>query len=170
MVDDITIRAARRNKTVEGGEEMKRENPAKTFLRQYIGLLARVDALTRAIDQAMERAFQINVTLKEIKVISSPAEHDPMAADVCTAVDATETLRTEKAKADAVLVEILRAIDSVQDEREKAVLTYRYIDGIAFSEIAAKMNYSEPAIFVSHGRALVKINRWLDIQKRGESA
>ena len=149
---------------------MKRENPAKTFLRQYIGLLARVDALTRAIDQAMERAFHISVTLKEIKVISSPAEHDPMAADVCTAVDATEILRMEKAKADAVLVDILRAIDSVQDEREKAVLTYRYIDGNAFAEIAEKMNYSEPAIFVAHGRALVKINRWLEIKNRGESA
>ena len=69
---------------------MKRENPAKTFLRQYIGLLARVDALTRAIDQAMERAYNIGVTLKEIKVLSSPAEHDPMAADVCAAVKLSE--------------------------------------------------------------------------------
>ena len=148
----------------------RKDNPAKTFLRQYIGLMARVDALTRAIDQAMDRAFMINVTLKEIKVISSPKEHDPMAADVCTAVDATEILRNEKTKAESALRDILRAIDSVNDEREKAVLTFRYINGAAFSEIAEKLHFSEPAIFVSHGRALVKINRWLELENRGESA
>ena len=144
---------------------MKRENPAKVFLRRYLGLLARVDALTRAIDAAMERAFGIGVTLKQVKVLSSPAEHDPMAADIAAAVDATETLREEKAKAENALREILRAIDAVQDEREKAVLTMRYINGDGFTQIAEKMHFSEPAIYVAHGRALVKVNRWLDGMK-----
>lgn len=144
---------------------MKRENPAKVFLRRYLGLVARVNALNRAIDQAMERAFGINVTLKQVKVLSSPAEHDPMAADVCTAVDATEILREEKAKADQALREILKAIDAVQDEREKTVLTMRYVNGDGFSRIAETMHFSEPAIYVAHGRALVKVNRWLENRK-----
>ena len=50
----------------------RKENPAKAFLRRYIGLCGRVDALTLAINQAMERAFNTGVTLKEIKVLSSP--------------------------------------------------------------------------------------------------
>ena len=142
----------------------RKENPAKVFLRRYLGLMARVDALNRAIDAAMERAFGIGVTLKQVKVLSSPAEHDPMAADVCTAVDATEILREEKAKAEDALREILTAIDAVQDEREKAVLTMRYVSGEGFAKIAEALHFSEPAIYVAHGRALVTVNKWLEVR------
>ena len=142
---------------------MKRtENPAKVFLRRYISIAARIDALKEAIDAAMAMAFGTAVTLKQVKVLSSPAEHDPMAADVCTAVDASEILRETLAKAENDLREILCAIDAVGDERQKAILTYRYVDGKAFPEIAEKMHFSEPAIFVAHGRALVAVNKWME--------
>ncbi|MBO5959314.1 MAG: hypothetical protein J6Q65_04245 [Lentisphaeria bacterium] len=140
---------------------MKKENPAKTFLRRYLGLSRRVDALTRSIDIAMERATSISVKLKEIRVLSSPAEHDPMAADVCTAVDACKMLFDEKAQAEKALQEILIAIRAVPDERQRAVLTMRYVEGREFSQIAEEMHFSEPAIYVAHGRALVIINKWL---------
>ena len=148
---------------------MKKENPAKTFLRRYQSLIYRVDALQQAIDQAMERALNISITLKEIRVISSPKEHDPMAADVCSAVDATEILRGEKAKAEASLREILTAINGVHDERQKTVLTLRYVNGCSFGEIADKMHFSEPAVYVAHGRALVMVNRWLEERKNAKS-
>ena len=140
----------------------RKENPAKVFLLQYISLSGRVDALTRAINDAMERAWNTGVSIKEIKVLSSPAEHDPMARDICDAVDATETLREYKSKADAVLRDILTAIDSVQDERQKLLLTLRYINGLNFKDIKEKMHYEETQIFVIHGRALVEINKWLE--------
>ena len=146
---------------------MKHENPAKTFLRRYLGLTARVDALKQAIDRAMERAFSIGVTLKEVKVLSSPAQHDPMAEDVCTAADATELLRQEKEEAEKALREILTAIDAVEDERQKAVLTMRYVNGCEFLQIAEQLHFSEPAIYVAHGRALIVVNRWLE-ERRGK--
>lgn len=147
---------------------MKRENPAKVFLRQYTGAVARVNALQRAIDQAMERAFNISVTLKEVRVMSSPAEHDPMAANICTAADASEILYQEKAKADALLRDILAAIDSVPDERQKAVLTMRYVNGDPFVKIAGNLFLSEPAVYIAHGRALMAVNNWL--MKEGKTA
>ena len=140
----------------------RKENPAKLFLLQYISLSGRVDALTRAINDAMERAWNTGVSIKEIKVLSSPAEHDPMARDICDAVDATETLREYKSKANAVLRDILTAIDSVQDERQKLLLTLRYINGLNFKDIKETMHYEETQIFVIHGRALVEINKWLE--------
>ena len=140
----------------------RKENPAKLFLLQYISLTGRVDALTRAINDAMERAWNTGVSIKEIKVLSSPAEYDPMARDICDAVDATETLREYKSKADAVLRDILTAIDSVQDERQKLLLTLRYINGLNFKDIKETMHYEETQIFVIHGRALVEINKWLE--------
>lgn len=139
----------------------RKENPAKVFLRRYKGLSGRVDALSLAINDAMERAFNTGVILREIKVQSSPAEHDPMARDVCNAVDASEILYEYKAQAEAALREILAAIDSVPDEQQKEVLTRKYINGETFTQVAENMNYSEPGVYVIHGRALIEINKWL---------
>ena len=146
----------------KGNKHMKQENPAKVFLRRYKAICGRVDALQMAIDEAMARAFNTGVTLKEIKVLSSPAEHDPMARDVCNAVDACEILYQKKAEAEQALREILAAIDSLQDERQKEVLTIRYILGENFHVVAERMHYSEPQVFVIHGRALIQINKWLE--------
>ena len=148
----------------------RQENPAKVFLRRYKALSGRVDALQRAIDEALARATNTAITLKEIKVLSSPAEHDPMARDVCSAVGACEILYQYKAEAETALREILAAIDSLKDERQKEALTLRYINGEPFAKVAERMNYSEPVVFVLHGRALIEINHWMIQRKKQESA
>lgn len=140
---------------------MKQENPAKVFLRRYRSLCGRVDALQRAIDEAMQRAMNTGITLKEIKVLSSPAEHDPMARDVCNAVDACEILYERKAEAEKALLDILNAIDSLADERQKEILTRRYVSGEGFPAICDAMHYEKTQIFVIHGRALIQVNKWL---------
>jgi DNA-directed RNA polymerase specialized sigma24 family protein len=139
----------------------RQENPAKVFLRRYKALCGRVDALQRAIDEALARATNTAVTLTEIKVLSSPAEHDPMARDVCNAVDACEILYQYKAEAETALREILAAIDSLKDERQKEVLTRRYINGDEFNKICVDMHYSDTRVFVIHGRALIEVNQWM---------
>ena len=133
---------------------MKQENPAKVFLRRYKSLCGRVDAL-------QARATNTGITLKEVKVLSSPAEHDPMARDVCSAVDACEILYRYKAQAESSLREILTAIDSLEDERQKELLTRRYITGEGFPEICDAMHYERTQVFVIHGRALIQINKWI---------
>jgi DNA-directed RNA polymerase specialized sigma24 family protein len=148
----------------------RQENPAKVFLRRYKALCGRVDALQRAIDDALARATNTGITLKEIKVLSSPAEHDPMARDICTAMDACEILYKYKAEAETALREILAAIDSLKDERQKEVLTRRYINGDAFNKICVDMSYSDTQVFVQHGRALLEVNRWLIRREKQESA
>jgi DNA-directed RNA polymerase specialized sigma24 family protein len=148
----------------------RQENPAKVFLRRYKALSGRVDALQRAIDEALARATNTAVTLKEIKVLSSPAEHDPMARDVCSAVDACEILYKYKAEAETALREILAAIDSLKDERQKEVLTRRYINGDEFNKICVDMSYSDTRVFVIHGRALIEVNQWLIRRGKQESA
>lgn len=144
---------------------MKQENPAKVYLRRYRAICGRMDAIQRAIDEAMARAFNTGVTLKEIKVLSSPAEHDPMARDICNAVDACELLYEKKAEAGAALKEILAVIDSLKDEKQKEVLTRRYINGEAFPAICEAMHYEKTQVFVIHGRALVEVNRYLQTMK-----
>lgn len=147
---------------------IRKENPAKAFLRRYIAISGRVDALTVAISQALERACNTGVSMKEVKVLSSPAEHDPMARDVCDAVDACAALYHYREMAEASLREILSAIDSLQDERQKEILTMRYVAGMGFRDIKEKIHYEETQMYVIHGRALMEINKWLsNRQKQG---
>ena len=143
-----------------------KDNPAKLFLRRYRAICGQMDALQRAINEAMERAFNTGVTIKEIKVLSSPAEHDPMALNVCNAADACEILYQKKAEAGHALREILNAIDSLADERQKEVLTRRYISGDGFPEICEAMHYEKTQVFVIHGRALIGINTWLEKREK----
>ena len=140
----------------------KKDNPAKTFLRRYIALSGRVDALSHAIDQTMERALNTGVSLKEVKVLSSPAEYDPMARDVVNAVDTCEILYRYKGEAEAALRDILSAIDSLTDERQKEILTMRYVAGMGFQDIQEKIHYEKTQMYIIHGRALVEINKWLE--------
>lgn len=146
-----------------------RENPAKVFLRRYIALCGRVDALTLAIDRAMQRATNTQITLKEVRVLSSPAEHDPMAKDIAIAVDACEVLYQKKAEAEAALREILAALDSLKDERQKELLTRRYVAGENFDAIMKAMHYEKTQVFVIHGRALIEINKWLEKSHGGST-
>lgn len=143
-----------------------KNNPAKAFLRRYLALTGRVDALNTAIERAMERAWNTGVTIKEIKVLSSPAEHDPMARDICNAVDDCELLYKAKDEAAEALREILTAIDSLEDERQKEILTLRYVTGLPFLKIKEKINYEEAQMYVIHGRALIGINKWLETHKK----
>lgn len=146
-----------------------KDNPAKAFLRRYTGLCGRVEALSRAISQAMERATNTALTLKEIKVLSSPAEHDPMAEDIVSAVDACEILYRFRDEAANALREILCAIDSLTDERQKELLTLRYVNGEPFDRINELMHYEKTQVFVIHGRALIEINKWLERRANNET-
>lgn len=137
------------------------ENPAKTFLRSYRAQLMRVDALRRAIDEAMERATDISVQLKPI-IIQANGIPDRMAEDVCYAADASGILTEELKKATAALNDVAMAIASVPDEMEKTVLTMRYIEGLDWISIAERIHYEERQTFVIHGRGLMAVNRWME--------
>ena len=53
--------------------------------------------------------------------------------------------------------EILRAIQSLTDQDQRAVLIHRYINCREWPEIAEALNFSERHIFRLHGEALKKI-------------
>lgn len=147
-----------------------KENPAKVFLRQYLAVSGRVQSLKMTIDRELAKAENISFSLKEIKVLSSPAEHDPMAANVCSAVDATVILQEEIDRANLILRDILISINSLNDERQKELLTRRYVQGQNFPDIQAAMHYEKTQMYVIHGRALLGINEWLSRRANNERA
>jgi DNA-directed RNA polymerase specialized sigma subunit len=48
-------------------------------------------------------------------------------------------------------------IEAVEDDRERLLLQYRYLDGRTFEEIAVQMHYSWRQIHRLHSRALTNL-------------
>lgn len=55
-------------------------------------------------------------------------------------------------------------IDTVGDETEQAVLTYRYLRGMRWEDICDKMYYSWKQIHRIHTRAIDRLEIWEDIE------
>lgn len=140
----------------------KPENPAKTFLRRYRALVARQESLQRSINAAYDRAYSCTARLKPVTVTGGNGAFDRMAEDVAKIADETEQLREAKARVNADLAEILRAIEAVPDEMQKAVLTIRYVEGLDWISISEKIGYEISNTYILHGRALWNVRRWME--------
>jgi DNA-directed RNA polymerase specialized sigma subunit len=147
---------------------MKCDNPAKRFLHGYRALIARRDSLMREIDSLRETITGTTVQLKQDVVTGSGAS-DRMGETVARIIDAEEALGGAIEEINKRLTEILRAIDSVHDETQKAVLTMRYIEGMTWQNIALRISYEERQTYVIHGRALQEINCWLKERSKMQS-
>lgn len=137
------------------------DNPAKRFLRGYKALILRRDSLLREIERLRESITGTTVALKE-DVVSGGGASDRMSATVAQIVDAEEALKPVLAEITQSVGEIMSAIDSVQDEMQKTVLTLRYIECKSWEDIQSLIGYERTQTLVVHGRALVEVNKWLE--------
>lgn len=140
----------------------KPENPAKTYLRRYRALVARQESIQRSINAAYDRVYSCTARLKPVTVSGGNGAFDRMAEDVAKIADETEQLREAKARVNASLADVLRAIEAVPDEIQKTILTLRYVEGLNWISISEKIQYEERMTFILHGRALWNVRRWLE--------
>lgn len=136
------------------------ENPAKVFLRRYKGLVRRQESIIRSINAAYERATSCTTRLRPVYTTGGFTS-DRMAEDIARIADEKEQLLAQKAQIDAALAEILDAINSLDDEMQKAVLTMRYVEGLDWLSVADNIGYETTMIYEYHGRALLGVNRYM---------
>lgn len=137
------------------------ENPAKAILQRYRWQLIRRDALLDEIDAHYSRACNCTVQLDPNKTGGGGSAGDTMAAAICAAADAKDQLARAIAELNAALAFALKLADVPTDDRQKTVLHLRYIDGLDWTAIQAKMAYEKTQVFTIHGRALLAVNRYL---------
>ena len=137
------------------------QNPAKEFLNRYRHLVQRRESLLREIDMIRARATSTSVRIKDVNVLSSSRIHDQMAEDAALLADSTAALDALVKEIDLALREILEAIAAVDDEKQKTVLTLRYIEGLSWQHVQERMAYEHTQVMVIHGRALIKVKEWI---------
>jgi DNA-directed RNA polymerase specialized sigma24 family protein len=137
------------------------ENPAKAFLSRYKYLCIQQESLQRSIQAAHDRALSCTVRLKPIKTQGGCGAYDRLAEDIAGKLDAEEQLSLDLGEISKDLSEIRAAINSLQSEAQKTVLTLRYIEGLDWLPIAERIGYEISNTYIIHGRALVEVNKWL---------
>lgn len=137
------------------------QNPAKEFLNRYRHLVQRRESLLREIDMIRARATSTSVRIKDVNVLSSSKIHDQMAEDAALLADSTAALDALVKEIDLALREILEAIAAVDDEKQKTVLTLRYVEGLSWQHVQERMAYEHTQVMVIHGRALLKVKEWI---------
>ena len=141
------------------GEKKYPENPAKEALRRYIPMLKRRDALVEEIEDHYSRAYRCTARIDPCSTGGGSAVYDRMAEDICRAADAKQQLAAKIAELNAAMQRVLALIDIPTDERQKTVLTLRYVNGLSWLDIQDMMGYERTQTLVLHGRALAAINR-----------
>jgi len=136
----------------------KEPNPAKRYLMEYRNLIKRRDALLDELDRLREANQRATSRLTAVR-LSGTGGHGGFENGAIRAVDTEASLRKVIARIDACLDARLAAIEGLTDERQKLVLTYRYINGWGWREIGQVMGYEERQVFRVHGDALAGIPR-----------
>ena len=135
-------------------------NPAKAFLARYRFLVARRAALLDEVASIMERATDTSAKLRPI--VAAAGASDKLGEIVAAAVDAQAGVLEASEEISARLREVLAAIESVPDDRQRLVLTLRYVRGLSWTQIQEAMHYERTQVYVLHGRALAAVRDWME--------
>ena len=95
----------------------------------------------------------------------SGGEQDRLAKTIAKIVDLKKGLRDEIEEYIELKEEAIKLIDSMSDGRHRLVLTYRYINGKTWEEIAVEMHYTYQWVHRLHGQALIEFEKVLKSDK-----
>ncbi|MEA5016131.1 MAG: hypothetical protein VB099_16390 [Candidatus Limiplasma sp.] len=142
----------------------KEPNPAKRYLAEYRTLACRRDTLIEELERLRDASMRATSRLSATR-LSGTSGRGGMEDSVIRVVDGEEALRRTIAHLDECLVARLVLIERLTDERQKLVLTYRYINGWGWAEIMRRMCLSERPMFYLHGKALESFRRAMKNQQ-----
>lgn len=151
------------NYTMEAAEMQinakKPRHPAIIYLGEYRAKQKRIAALKEELENIREMATNVSVRADADRVTGSKerdtlANHAVHAVDVQRRLDTTILHLQECLDMRLFLIEQIDTGDAQEDENEKLVLTYRYINCLPWEQIQYKMHYGATAVFELHGRAL----------------
>ena len=132
-------------------KELTENEKKKLFLKSY---LRDKQAVIRIEEQLAElRASKISPSL-----VSDGMPHGTSLSDLSDYAAKVDELEREliQKRYDRIcsFQRVQSAIEAVEDEAEKDLLTYRYLQGMKWEEIAVKMGYSWKHMHRIHARAI----------------
>lgn len=124
----------------------------KEYLRQYINAKNRFKAISDEMIEIRSEATRITPVISDMP--SGSHVNDKIALSVEKLDECAKKLEKEAKRMQEAMDNVQSVIDSVSNPTYRQVLTYRYINGYTWEQIAVKMNYTYRNITRLHGKAL----------------
>lgn len=128
----------------------------KKYLSRYLIADREIDRKLEEISRLRLKITGTGIDLSTDHIQSSPAG-DRMARTVEKIVDMSRELDEQIDALREIKRDVLQTISMLPDERQRAVLRRRYINGKTWEQIAVDLNMSYRWVCELHGRALKKI-------------
>lgn len=139
-------------------------NPAKRY-QEYRAILMRMERLSHHLETVWDESTRATSRLTATR-ISGTGKRDSIANAAVELADGEGALKNEINHLREALSMRLFLIGKLKDERHKAILTARYIDGMRWEEIARAMHYDPRWVKELHGRALAEFTKvWTQEQR-----
>ena len=126
---------------------------AKEYLSQY-------RVVQREIEDLDYRMAQLRLKYaapSAIEYSGMPKAHNvthDLSEYVAKMDELTNYMISKYTRLRGIEVDIYMRLDSMEDQTERELLRFRYIDGLTWTQIANKLNTVERNVYFIHGRAL----------------
>ena len=142
----------------------KEENHRKIhWLNRYRAAVREEQIIEDEIKKLRESKMSPSVSLSGMPHGSGQGDLSSYAAKLDEQIRKLQEWKQEKAK---MYEDILSRIRRVEDDNQRALLMYRYIQGMRWEEVAAKMGYTWRWTHKLHSKALDTIEIKEDIERQ----
>ena len=124
----------------------------KAFLNRYREAINEIDSITEEMAHIRSNAMRITPVITDMP--SGSNVNDKIALSVEKLDECAKKLEEEAKRMQKAMDDVQNVINSVSNPTYRQVLTYRYINGYTWEQIAVVMNYSYVHICRLHGYAL----------------
>jgi len=131
--------------------------------RDKIKYLKRYINLDREIDRKLEEVARLRAKLTRVTEVYSTEPrgggsiYGKTEEILAKIVDLEKEIDADVDRLISIRDNIKAIIEAVEDDRERLLLQYRYLDGRTFEEIAVQMHYSWRQIHRLHSKALTNL-------------
>lgn len=126
---------------------------AKEYLHQYRNIQREIEDIDRRMAQIrLKYAAPSAINYSDMPKAHN-SEHD--LSDYIVKMDElTNYMISKYTRLRGIEVDIYMRVDRMENQRERELLRYRYIDGMTWTEIADALDTTERNVYFIHGRAL----------------
>lgn len=126
---------------------------AKEYLLQYKHIQREIEDIDRRMAQIrLKYAAPSAINYSDMPKAHN-SNHD-LSDYVAKMDELTDYMISKYTRLRGIEVDIYMKVDRMENQRERELLRYRYIDGMTWTEIADALDTTERNVYFIHGRAL----------------